>query len=423
MAETDSAGGPQLIDPKTLQNFAQQFLSGLTNFPNQLLNPWDSRKDLILGGATPPPAPTGARAPLVNAPGSPLTRYNSTVPVPGTSGTTLFEFPTSPLPKPPTLEAPPQMATTPNMDLGAVRGFLDQGKPTGPDVSRLDSSKMAAILGGMARGAGGVDATQPGSFAKALAMWGGGGAEGMRSGIDQRLAADEKHNTAMSAYYQNRANQELQLQKMAADQAHNANLVGFENAKLKYATDVKNQEAIYKYQLEQHGLQMPKVSQNSQGVLIQQQDPTTGKTTVNFTDLTPTMQKLEKLDSVLKAMNIPGGEPIKLNYILQETQDPNVRDAMLRREAVREVFRNGAGMQVFGDVYKNAVEGAKRAISRENPSLISDTKAFQAAVSDRIMAEIMPKVHLNNDWIGRAAAHSYIASVISGAQQPPPTGR
>jgi len=252
-------------------------------------------------------------------------------------------------------------------------------------------------------------------------MWGAGGAEGMRSGIDKKLEMGERQKERTSQYQQNRAGQELQLQQLQANQAHQAALVGFENAKANYQTLVANQKATYEHQLQKAGMEQPKITQNAQGILIQQFDPKSNQTEVKFVDLTPTMTKMEQTAQIIKASQMPGGEGLKLRMANQEWgHAPAILDQIYRREAVREVFDKGAGGAVFGPAYVEAVTSAKKELEKEG--VLPVMKEYPAALQERIMAKILPKVSQDNEWIKRAAPHSFTAGVIVNSAAPPPSG-
>lgn len=370
-----------------------------------------------------PPTPTspGSPSPLVNPtiPGVP--RIPSASPVGGAGAG--FEFPVPPLPAPPMLPAPPQMALPGGINANAVRALMDKGMPGPVDQKSLDASKLSAILGGLAGGAGAVDATAPGALAKAFAGWGAGGAQGQERGINRSFDANQRRQERVEGYYQNRAGQELSLQKTQADAAHNAAQVAFQNAQLTYQTNVSNQKSIYEYELKKHGLEVPDIKMNQNGILIQQLDPKSGTMKTQFHDIRPTLQKLDKLHEVLKATNMPGGEAVRLKVLSEELKDhpPHVRDMAYRRVAVDEIFANNAGGAVFGPAYMQAVDIAKKELEKEGgAALMAKPAEYQALLQERIKAKIVASpIMQRNEWIIKASPHSFTAGVMSGATQPP----
>lgn len=413
---------PQDPQRSGLENFIRSLASNVLNIPQTTVA-------ALQYPLRPPPAPTAPAPAAPATPGGLLGTPQVNMParpamsaaVPGTTGTTMFQFPTAELPTPPVIPPPPQQALPGTPDLTAVRGFLDQAQPKGPDEKLLADSKFAGILQGLARGAGSVSASEPGSFARALAMWGAGGQEGVKEGLNAKLGANERFNTATSQYYQNRASSEMQMQQLMLNAQNQQAMVNFENAKAQYQTDVANKKAMYDYELQKRGLQAPKVSMNAQGILIQQEDPKSGQTTVKFVDTTPTMQKLDSMLNVFKATNQPGAEALKIGLTHQMFNNPVIEDAIHRKSILQEVFQSGAGGAVFGPAYTNAVTQAQTELKKENPALLGDIKAYQAALQDRVLAKIsqIPQIMTTNDWIKKAAAHSVTAAIISNSAPPP----
>lgn len=404
-----------------LENFVRSLLSNTLNMPQTAM----AALQYPLIGSQAPGTPTAVAPGGPAAPVGPITlgpqfRSPASTPVPGSMGTTLLSTPMPTLPAPVLAGPPPQMAAAPPSDLNAVRNIMALGAPGPIDAKGLESSKFAGILSGMASGAGSVDATQPGSFAKALAMWGAGGAGGMKEGIDKKLAMGERQSERTSQFQQNRASQELQLQQLQHNQAQQVATINFENAKANYQTTIANQKMTYEHQLQKFGMEVPKITHNAQGIMIQQLDPRSGQQEVKFIDTTPTMQRMEQTAQLIKASGMPGGEGLKLRMIDKEWgNQPLIADQMYRRAAVDEVFERGAGGAVFGKFYTDAVEAAKKEVLKEG---IVDPKMMAAALQDRIKAKILPRIALDNEWIKRAAPHSFTAGVIMNSAAPPPSG-
>ena len=131
------------------------------------------------GPAEGPPAPRGPFS-APGAGGFPL--VNTRPMMSPMNPTTLDLGKRQDFPEVPQMGAPPQLSRAGGADFSRARKFAEEGRP-GP--SDLSSTNVSNVLGGLARGAASVSATEAGSFAKALAAAGAGGEEGRGRALEE----------------------------------------------------------------------------------------------------------------------------------------------------------------------------------------------------------------------------------------------
>ena len=399
-------------DPGT--NFIRWLASGALNIPPAVTAAAaaSSRGWFGGGGGAAPEAPQPPAGPSILM--TPDLKALGPAQAPGPQTTTLFSVPSPEIPAPPLLPTPPA-APVPGMpDLSAVRQFAEQARPAPMDTASLDTATRAAILGGMAKGAGSVSATEPGSFARALAMWGAGGAGGQQQAAEKRFEATTAHDKAMQQYNLTRSSQELQLAQLKQQAEQNMATVNHQNAMRAYETTVVNQKAQHDHLREKYGIEAPKVTMGSDGrVLIQQRDPTTGQLQVKVHDTDPALRKMEDVKKILDASKIPGGEFLKYRVILDQGLPPEVVDQEMRRSAVEEVVKAGGAATAFGAkfVNENLVQIDKELKAQNIPT---NDPTYAELRQKRLIARLLPQAALRDDWIWDAVPFSPGANLMAG---------
>lgn len=408
---------PQDPEYNPVNNFIRWLASGALNIPPAVVGGTLGIPNLALGSVKSRFGVGEIPTPAEVAPAQPPTLINpdlKTLAPEAVSPTkTLFSVPSPELPKPP-LTPPPPMAAVPGIpDFSAVRGFAEQSKPAPLDEASLNAAKNAAILGGMAKGAGSVSATEPGSFAKALAMWGAGGAGGQQTAATQRLEAGERQSTRMSEYNLNQAKLEVQLAQLKQQAEQNQATVNHQNAMRAYETTVTNQKTQHDYLREKYGIEKPSFTMGSDGrVLIQQRDPTTGEMKVQVHDTDPAVRKATDIGNMLKAAQVPGGEFIKYRVLTDQNLPPEVIDKEFRRMAVHEVVAAGGAATAFGAKRVGAELAAiDKQLSDEGYN--KNSEGYAALRQQRLISRLLPLASADDAWIWDAVPFSPGANIMA----------
>lgn len=351
------------------------------------------------------PRPAGPAKPAeTNVPGGPIVPAN-VVPAgpPGRApiqpDAKAMELPLGfdPTVSPVTLPAPPQMGLPGGVNTSGIKKFLEEARPQ-------SSENLAAVLGGLARGAGSVDATKPGSFAAALAAAGAGGMEGFRES-----AKDTR------SYLERRAAGELEMQKIAAQHSLQKTQIEYNNAHAMYETNVKNLLAVQEAQMKNREMQMPKVQHDANGITISRVNPQTQTVNVDFTPTKTILDKADNLVNYNKALGMPGpaAEAQAVQWIQSSAKDPLVANELMRREAATRTIQNGAGQAVFGDAYTAASKKAQAILQQENPTLVTKPDEYQLELNKRIAAVLLADPKFNHPgWLQRAAQQRIIPAMI-----------
>src|SRR5215471_1857120 len=268
------SGGPPAIPTPT----------GPIEGPTPFTNPW--WEGLVGGSPTPSvPSPPGApqRPGGITVPSIGLPPGINTRPQTGPTGPTSLTLPGMPLPSPPQMDLSkvPQMGPMTGIDYSQARKFMEAGAPKAPDMSSSLDANTAAVLGGLARGAASVSATEPGSFAKALAAAGAGGSEGRRGEIEKGISRQDEYERERSRYNLARGTSEMQMAQHQAEIRNAQRQVDFQNAKSLWDADFQNRNLMYENQLKQYGLSRPQVHSAADGVIITSQNPD-GSSKVEF---------------------------------------------------------------------------------------------------------------------------------------------
>lgn len=338
----------------------------------------------------PQSAPPGAIPPALQTPRIPRTQASAG------AGETVFSLNTPTLPAPPMLQPPPARGGVRGVDFGPTNQWLDKAAPT-------QSGHLAAVLGGFAQGAAG--AGQVPTVGQVLASIGGGGSQGF-----QRSAGEH------TDYAKTRATSALDQAKLKSENDRENSRIAFENAKLAYDTNIRNQTLQYEHELKKHDMAMPKTQLTANGLIVSQPDPTSGKTTVTFHSTKSQMDQLEKIESLAKVMGMPGpfAEGIAVKALSDMYKDNPVAGAgAMRQLAVQHTITRGAGPAVFGAAYNTAVKEADKLLRSENPTLISKPAEFQTELQRRVTAILLSQPWINRgEWIPRAAQQGVLAAQI-----------
>lgn len=361
-----------------------------------------------------------------------------------TSGNVLPSPPQVGVPPPkdlhPQLPSPPQAGAPSTLDFSTQNAFLDKAKPKQLDQAAYDQINIDKVLGGLAKGAGSVDATKAGSFASALAAAGAGGSEGKASADIARLEGQNAKDLQSQNYNLTRgqfAGQQLtaghQVEKEQLATAFNnakaiydtnvanANLnygVREENKKSAYDTGVINAQTKYEGDIKERQAKMPTVKADTNGITIQQFNPATNSVDVKFHPTKTIMEQAEGAEKLVKALGAPGpvAESMLVSHISTTIKDPVLAQAVLEKEAVKRTLQNGAGTAVFGKMYTEAYKQAELQVPA---TMMKDPVAYQQAIHDIAASNIYNALARsgNRAWLKPAAANgSIIAGVLGGGE-------
>lgn len=398
-------------NPEWLKTFAQTLGQGSQQALRQMFIPFWWRGQKPQAAVTPPSAPF----PQPTSPTIP--RLSTGTRVGG--GPQEFTFPASPdLPEPPMLPLPPQIGGPGVADYGAVRGAFEKAKPGPIDQTSLDNAIASAIMGGLAEGAGSVDPTSAGSFARALAAAGAGGARGRERGSVRQFEANQDQAGRTSLYHMKEAGLEKDIiDSQQRQRAMNAE-IAFKNAKAIYDTNVANAATKYEYDLKKMQINAPQIRHDANGVSIQQTDPVTKQTTVKFYPTKGILEQAEKLKPMFEAFGqgTPEADSAQAAYIAQQyAGNPIAGREVFRQLTVRDVIKKGAGVAVFGDDYIKAAKDAQTELQATGgTTLMAKPELYQQELNARIAARLLanPITQTSTKWLGRARAHSVFGAMM-----------
>lgn len=327
------------------------------------------------------------------------------------------------MPAPPMQGAAPQMAVPGAPDFSGAKKSLEEGRPTGPNTEELSKLNLSQVLAGLASGAGGVSATEPGSFAKALAMSGAGGAQGRSSVLAEGMKQQQEYEKQKQAYGLARAGHEVHMANAAAQSEQIKAQIEFNNNKLQWDTTHGNALKTYEHQLAVRGESMPQVKYDAQGVHVTKIDPVTRQMTTETYDTKKTLDQAEKLKDVFTALG--ASSPVAQNYETRITQqmgagmDPVAAHAQMKQLAVRQVLSNGAGGVVFGDAWPKAIKQVEATMD----ATMKTTKPLEyKQIVEQQAAAYLLSIAKNDNWLKKAAAYSPAAGVIIRVPTQAPTG-
>jgi hypothetical protein len=416
--------------------------------PNYLegagLVPSDAFWENLVGGAKPTVAggagqPSGPSAP------SGIPRSAS---MPGPGGLPTFNSrPVSPLGTPQSFDlgsgggkfptpslmdssAVPQEAPPVGADFGAMRAWMDKAASKNLDTKALSDLNASNVFAGLARGAGGVSATEPGSFAKALAMAGAGGSAGRSEAVNKGMEEANAHDLAVQHYATQRADQEMKIAGLNAEVANAQRRVDFQNAKGIYDNQFTNNNLVYENQLKQYGMEKPVLHNVPDGIFVETTDPQTGKISGTFH---PTKPLMEHLDGIGKTYAGLGMDPsaAQLQAISADPKTtPGEKQHLAEQIAMRDIISKSRGQMTFGADYDKAVKSVNAALKADPTwAVMSATKPVEASKkwSDSV-ADALHNAYANSgsdEWkqkMIKGAGQNMLPYLIGGANAPPAVG-
>lgn len=316
------------------------------------------------------------------------------------------------LPPPPMLPAPPQMAAPGGVDASGFRKFSDMAMPGSIDQGAYDKIGTSGVFGGIAAGAGSVDATEAGSFARALAMAGAGGSKAFAQEAGKRQSSVEQRERDKSSWAEGRARGELDVASRNAAASNLAKEVAFRNAQAIYDTNVKNQQMQYEQSLKETKLKMPEYEKTPGGFAIRTIGPD-GNMTVRQVNTQPLTQSFEKLDTVTKAL---GGDDVQSDMLkvrlVSEAAgagqlDPGTATQMLKQQVVDNLVRRNQAATVFGKDYPQLVKQIEAGLPQTvKASLMAKPEEYVAYLNKAISAQMFNMIlkRGSDDWLAAAAA-------------------
>lgn len=404
-----------------VQNFIRALTSSTLNMPQTAVAGYRNIFGLPFGLGGTPPAPA-APAPVASVPSAPAPSIVLPPLKQATGqGEREFSFPAGPeLPAPPMLPPPPQAKVVGGANYSKVKELADKGKPGAIDIEALNKAGINDILGGLASGAGSVSATEPGSFARALAMAGAGGAKGASTASVRKYEAGEEKDKQNQRFYQNRAELESRIVSAQQAAAAHAAQTAFNNAKLVWDTTVQNNATQYEFLTKKLQLEQPQIKQDANGVSITQMDPQTRQWKMRYVPTKPIFETLDKMKSTFDALGINSEAAKAANIQMlgqQYASDPLGGREVMKRLAVHDLVVNGAGSAVFGQAFQKAATAAKTELDAV-PALQGKPDDYMRELNSRIAARIlnMPEINTNTEWAVRGVAHSPYARVLAGTK-------
>lgn len=387
-----------------------------------------------------PPLPPRPPVPLASNPPAP-----STIPMPNFEGTRV------PIP-----DVFGQHVGMP--DYSRARSAMEAGRPTAPNLSQESSAATANILGGLARGAGSVSATEPGSFARALAMAGASGSEARGKGIESGMNREQEYERERTRFQESMAGQE----RTEADSAQRAREFNAEQdlrtaearqraqefnalramteeqerqrvreaqAKVNdqygmniWKNNFENENRLYEDALKERGEKMPKIEKTANGFGVY--DPNSGQ--MNIYDTRTRMEKLEPVYQYLKGLN-PGdtGADLRVMQAVSQMQDlpPNVKMAFLKEWTIRQAAATNQLPAIFGHQWGDIVKQITDEFSKDqNMKIMSTThpQDFQKLVQQQAVGRLMTQLLQSGDdqWLyDMAASGSPIARWMTSGQR------
>jgi hypothetical protein len=316
----------------------------------------------------------------------------------------------------------PRMADATGVDYSRARSALAAGAPSAP---RADSGAYtSAILGGLARGAGGVSATEPGSFAKALALAGAGGEEGRHGELQRYETRQDQFAREQQAYRIHQATMEMQMAQHAADVKNAQRQVDFQNAKFMWDADFKNRELAYESNLKAYGLQAPKFHAAADGIVIQSTNPD-GTAKIDFMNTRPHFEHLEALGKFQKGLNI---DPtmLQLEALKQMNLPPPIEKSYVHQLAINHMVETNQGGAVFGEEYNKAAKAVDARMQGTEWKMLQTTKPadYIAKRNEFISQELYNRFRAsgNDAWLKQLAKASpdyLLPHLLSGATVAP----
>lgn len=351
----------------------------------------------------------GGGAPSTAAPPSPQPTMGPTPPMPvlPRPGLTTHSIPNSgmtldlgtmpQMPAPPQIQAP-GVPSIPGYDFTEYKKLLDKA-----GVS--SSENMANVLGGLAGGAAQVSATEPGSFAKALASAGAGGMQGFKA--TQQASREDA---------QRRAAAELQMLSLQHGASKDAAELAYKGAELRYKADVQNKLLAYEQGMKKFELGMPQIQHDANGVTIRQIDPNTGQISASYHPTKTVLDKVESMGNLIKAFGKDSsvGQATEMQMLMDTYKgNPQLAQGALVQLALKQVLSAGGGQSVFGTTYEKVAKDAAKQLNLENPGLQAKPEDFQRELQNRVGAALLSDPRVNSlGWLREGSAHSVAARVL-----------
>jgi hypothetical protein len=398
LAGLGGGGGAQSEDQSGLQGALWRALGVPTpQFIQNINTAAKNYGNAPVGPAAAPAAPTAppAMGPAPAIAGLPQVGTRS--PLAGGGGLSLDLGTMPQMPPTPQIQAP-KLQGIPGYDFTEYKKLLDKANVT-------STENMANVFGGLAKGAGSVSATEPGSFAHALAAAGAGGMEGYRQ-TQQQSREDA----------QRRAGNELQMLALQHSASKDSAELAYKGAELQYKADIANKTLAYEQAMKKFELGVPKVQHDANGVTIQQVDPNTGKITAQYHPTKTFLDHAEKMKDIITAVSGNGAvaEGMEMKMLMDTYRgQPQLAQAALTQLAVRRTIDHNAGQAVFGPAYELAAKNASKQLMTEQPSLQSNPALFQKTLNERVTAALLNDPKINQyGWLKDASSHSMAAKLL-----------
>jgi|SRR5215469_301872 len=278
-----------------------------------------------------------------------------------------------------------------SFDPEQARQMLAGAAPTPP----TEGSPWADVLGGLARGAGSVDATKPGSFAAALAAAGAGGMAGRAAFQEREQGRQDLYERQRQQFQLERARQEMQIAEIAQSHSDRAWQLGIEAQKL-------NQEDAYRRQ----GLTAPVV--NVANGVASSYDPISGK--AKYMDIRGEVEKYGKLGDFVGTPGTPQADYLNMDQISKSNMSPEMKVAAAKTYVMTAAVTSGYGPALFGKNYEAATKFADKQLEKFATEAATHAIDYIKERNKFIIAFLMEHETANDGWIHDYAGMGNIAA-------------
>jgi len=318
-------------------------------------------------------------------------------------------------------EPPPAAAELGGGDYSKAREFLKQAEPKRPDT---DSTYIGDILGGLAKGAAGVDPTKPGSFAAALAAAGAGGEAGRSASMQRDEERQDRYQREVTAHRTAQAGQEMSIARQEADLAARRQEVAQHHLDQVWHSQLEQGKANSENERWQWEQRKPVLQHDANGVYSL--DPVSGEFRYHSTK--PASEAFQSMAATLKALGMPAPmiDAVGLNMYMGDKPGEPPMSAEAKVEAAKRFLADralsdpGMARAIFGKQYEMA-EKKVLAQFKDRPDLQvllgKDPASYQKIINDNVKAMLLTELLKpgNIGWVyDLANAGNDVAKMMTG---------
>ena len=324
-------------------------------------------------------------------------------------------------------------------DPSLARKYLSEAEPRAPGTENA----MVDVLGGLARGAAGVDPTRPGSFAAALAGAGAGGAEARGAATRRELEREQQYEQQRGGFKRAQAEQELGISREAQAEQRATEARRIQQAQIELQiseyedrirsakSSVANEQAVQAWK---GGIESAKLLQDDaykrrdmsapqvhiSGNTASYYDPGTGK--VGSYDVRGEIEKYATAIQNAKAIGGPGGESLaaarQVQMLAGDTSlEPHFKIQKMKDIAMAEIMEGNHAPAVFGTkAYNEAIKYAQKQMEPYVGASVSKPEWYRAQMNSLIAARLRENMQGSDKWVYDAAPYSIAAGSMTGSR-------